>query len=233
FSWPNSSEAISEGWIAPQFTLTSGRDDRSESAWIARATSSLPVPVSPTISTVELVGATSATRFITALNWGLLPTIWSAGLRAPFFFGALEQRAIAWCTAASRDSSSNGLVKNSRAPDFIARTDIGMSPYPVRKMIGICTSALASSSCKSSPLRPGSLTSSTRQLGSCARDLTRKSAADAKVSTGRPAERMRLASDSRTDRSSSTTWTGACVSVIGHLRTVDEDRRPAGQVHYT
>ena len=37
------------------------RRARPESPWIARATSSLPVPLSPVISTVELVGATART----------------------------------------------------------------------------------------------------------------------------------------------------------------------------
>ena len=33
--------------------------------------------------------------------------------------------------------SRNGLVRKSMAPAFIARTDIGMSPCPVMKTIGI------------------------------------------------------------------------------------------------
>ena len=37
-------------------------------------------------------------------------------------------------------------------PAFMARTVIGMSPWPVMKMIGIRTSPLSSSCCRSSPL---------------------------------------------------------------------------------
>ena len=47
-----------EGGIAAQFTLMKARADRGDRLWIARATSSFPVPVSPVISTVESVGAT-------------------------------------------------------------------------------------------------------------------------------------------------------------------------------
>ena len=61
FSWPNSSEAISDGGMAPQLTDTNGREARGDRRWIARAISSLPVPVSPVISTVESVRATFAT----------------------------------------------------------------------------------------------------------------------------------------------------------------------------
>ena len=40
-------------------------------------------------------------------------------------------------TASSRSWSRNGLIRKSTAPAFIALTDIGTSPCPVMKMIGI------------------------------------------------------------------------------------------------
>ena len=43
--------------MAAQFTATKGPAPRSLASWIARATSSLPVPVSPRIVTVTRVGA--------------------------------------------------------------------------------------------------------------------------------------------------------------------------------
>jgi len=46
FSWPNSSDAMSEVGIAAQFTRMKARLARRERLWIARAISSLPVPVS-------------------------------------------------------------------------------------------------------------------------------------------------------------------------------------------
>src|SRR5215472_10035130 len=57
FSWPKSSEAISDGGIAAQFTAMNARSERLERLWIARAINSLPVPVSPKIKTVESEGA--------------------------------------------------------------------------------------------------------------------------------------------------------------------------------
>ena len=47
---------MSSAGMAPQFTATKGMAERGESSWMARATSSLPVPDSPVTSTVALVG---------------------------------------------------------------------------------------------------------------------------------------------------------------------------------
>jgi hypothetical protein len=62
-----------------QFTGTKAAALRGEWLWMARATSSLPVPDSPTTSTVALVDATRATSLYTSSMRGLLPSI-SAGL---------------------------------------------------------------------------------------------------------------------------------------------------------
>ena len=56
FSWPNSSLSTSPAGRAAQLTLISGLAVRRLWEWIARAISSLPVPVSPLISTVASVG---------------------------------------------------------------------------------------------------------------------------------------------------------------------------------
>ena len=61
-TWPNSSASSSVSGIAAQLTLMSGCSRCGAAAWMARATSSLPVPVSPVISTVLLVCATSSAR---------------------------------------------------------------------------------------------------------------------------------------------------------------------------
>ena len=46
---------------AAQLTATNGLPARGLLSWMARATSSLPVPLSPTMSIVAVVGATWAT----------------------------------------------------------------------------------------------------------------------------------------------------------------------------
>ena len=61
FTWPNSSLSRRFSGRAPQLMETNGASRRGERAWMALATSSLPVPLSPVMSTVELVGATERT----------------------------------------------------------------------------------------------------------------------------------------------------------------------------
>ena len=61
FSWPKNSLSMRSRGIAVQFTATKGRSRRGERRWIARATSSLPVPVSPRRSTVASASATCST----------------------------------------------------------------------------------------------------------------------------------------------------------------------------
>ena len=72
-TWPNSSDSSSVSGIAAQLTLTNGMS-RCALRWCtARATSSLPVPVSPVISTVLRVAATSSMRPITSAMARLRP----------------------------------------------------------------------------------------------------------------------------------------------------------------
>src|SRR6266550_631515 len=75
------------------------------------------------------------------------------------------------------------------------------------KMIGMSVRSAATRFCKSRPFRPGSDTSSTRQLGARTRGRARNSCADANVSGCQPAQRISNSSDSRTETSSSTTNT--------------------------
>src|SRR5690242_15202885 len=58
FSWPKSSDSSSSEGMAPQLTATKGRLRRGLRSWMARAATSLPVPDSPRISTVESCAAT-------------------------------------------------------------------------------------------------------------------------------------------------------------------------------
>ena len=57
-SWPNSSLSSSASGIAAQLSFTNGLSARSLAAWMRAAMRSLPVPVSPWISTVAVLGAT-------------------------------------------------------------------------------------------------------------------------------------------------------------------------------
>ena len=59
-SWPNSSASISSRGIAAMLIATNGAARRGPRSWSARATSSFPVPDSPRIMTVSVVGTTRA-----------------------------------------------------------------------------------------------------------------------------------------------------------------------------
>jgi hypothetical protein len=76
FMWPNSSLSMSSDGIAAQLTSTNASSCRGEASWSPRATSSLPVPFSPVISTRAAVGPTFAISSRTAWSAGLEPTIW-------------------------------------------------------------------------------------------------------------------------------------------------------------
>ena len=57
FSWPKSSDSMRFGGTAEQSKTMNGLLRRGDRLWIALATTSLPVPVSPSMTTVVLVGA--------------------------------------------------------------------------------------------------------------------------------------------------------------------------------
>ena len=75
FSCPNSSLSSSPAGIAAQLSLMKVRSRRGLSRWMARASSSLPVPVSPWMSTVAVVGATVSICLRTLRRPALSPTI--------------------------------------------------------------------------------------------------------------------------------------------------------------
>ena len=75
FSWPKSSDAIRADGIAAQFTRMNAREARLDRLWIALAISSLPVPVSPDMRTVESVCATFPTCVKTRRRGSDDPTI--------------------------------------------------------------------------------------------------------------------------------------------------------------
>ena len=62
FSWPNSSDSSIAGRQRGAVDAHERPRSRALLMWIARATISLPVPVSPRSSTVDVVGATCSTR---------------------------------------------------------------------------------------------------------------------------------------------------------------------------
>ena len=87
FSLPNSSLSTSPDGSAAQLTFTMTCRPRGLRRWIAWARSSLPVPVSPKMSTDESVGATCSAWRRTLRMAGLLPVIsrcWLTSLISAF-----------------------------------------------------------------------------------------------------------------------------------------------------
>ena len=54
FRWPKTSDSSRSRGIAAQLSGTKGFAARVETAWIARAQTSLPVPLSPVMKTVAV-----------------------------------------------------------------------------------------------------------------------------------------------------------------------------------
>jgi len=75
FSCPNSSLSSSVSESAAHDTLMNGLSLRGDCSWSACATSSFPVPDSPSTSTVALVGAARFTTSNTACSSGDSPTM--------------------------------------------------------------------------------------------------------------------------------------------------------------
>ena len=138
FSWPNSSEATSPSGSAAQLTLTRARLARGDPWWIARAMSSLPVPVSPVISTVESVAATRETRSSTSRSPGEAPMIPPAAAvaaisswRARFsssswdrsFWISSKARAFATAVVTGRATSSRIRTSSGENGDRVVRAN--------------------------------------------------------------------------------------------------------------
>jgi len=115
-TWPNSSDSISVSGTAPQFTETKGPLRRLDSQCSAWATSSLPVPLSPVIITVEPLSAVLRMVSNTSSILGLRPTKFSKPrsrrswrLRA-WFSSCSRRRSSALRTVSFSSSSLKGLV---------------------------------------------------------------------------------------------------------------------------
>ena len=113
FSCPNSSLSSSVSGSAAQFTAMNGLPRRGERSWMARATSSFPVPDSPSINTVAVTGAICSI---------LTSTSWTAGdsPMMPVRCWSLR-RSIRRRTVATASSGSAGLKSHAVNPIRRAR----------------------------------------------------------------------------------------------------------------
>ena len=90
FMWPNSSDSSSASGMAPQLTATKGFFARALALWMARASISLPAPLSPRSSTLASDLATMrASASTSAMRLGRL-TISLRQLSSPAVAGVLS-----------------------------------------------------------------------------------------------------------------------------------------------
>ena len=128
--------------MAPQSMGTRGRPWRPLSSWRARATSSLPTPVSPWTSTVKFEAATCRIRRTTLCMPALPPSSDPSALPPPTLRRRLSiccsssERSSARCTMTISSSVLTGLVRNWYAPSWIACTAMRTSAKPVSTMTG-------------------------------------------------------------------------------------------------
>ncbi len=179
-SWPNSSDSTRVSGRAPQLILTKGAPARGDIRCSASATSSLPVPVSPVIRTVDGEGARRWIRCRTAS----MPE----DCRTRPHDAASEKGPRNSCRARSACPSplatisrtlvlSNGLVRKSSAPCLIASTAASIVPCAVRRITGISGKPSFRRRRRARPSIPGILRSVMTRSGSWAR--TRSSASSA------------------------------------------------------
>ena len=96
--------------------VTNGPVVRRERAWISRATTSLPAPAGPVMSTRLPVGATRSIAWRKALIAGALPTI-SVGSPARSFSSSFSRLSRAasiarWTTSSSRSALKGFSIKS-------------------------------------------------------------------------------------------------------------------------
>ena len=107
FTCPKSSDSMRFSGIAPQLITMNGPDARDDLVWISRAMSSLPVPVSPVMSTEMSVGATFCTLRYTSSIDAQLPMISPKRVLLSFFSSsALSVRNVSKSSAFCRISEA-------------------------------------------------------------------------------------------------------------------------------
>ena len=147
FTWPKSSLSKSVSVMAPASTATIGLPLRKLWAWISRASTSLPVPFSPVMSTVASVGAILSRVLRIAFIAGEVPqNIWSPEpspvipVQTSFVIPGIDRvSGLIAFSALSRApvrtsislSFSHGFTMKSNAPRFIPSTARAISAYAV------------------------------------------------------------------------------------------------------
>lgn len=166
----NTSPSTSASGSAAQASMWNRRRARRPPPWISRASNSLPVPVSPSISrsmsapaSVAIIARSRRIAGDAPISASLSSA--SAAARRRRFSSASARVCPARVTLAIRSAGSNGLVRKSHAPAFSASTAIATSPCPVIRITGSASSRAASVRNSSIPDTSGRRTSVTTTPG--------------------------------------------------------------------
>ena len=221
FSWPNSSLSSRVSVNAPQLTEMSGALLRWLRSWMARATSSLPVPVSPRMRTVASVEATARICSKTRSILGLRVSMWEKPSRSErdscsrwtSLRARLSSRISA--TAARRWVGLTGWGWRSRAPARMAETARGTLSRWVVARRGTPRARSANRRTTSAPLRSGSSMLTTSRSGDSSGRRARASRTEVHSTMWRSsAWRARRTRVALASRSSTTT---ICSADIGQV----------------
>ena len=150
--------------MAAALTGMSGPSFRRLSRWMARASTSLPVPLSPWIRIVRSVGAARWAMSSTRLSGSHCPMISSKPVACPARSALTccwsRRRSSARATTTWNSAILSGLVKKSYAPRVIASIAICRVPWAVITMIGVSGASSRHLGRASRPSMSGSFTSS-------------------------------------------------------------------------
>ncbi len=165
--------------MAAEFTATNGCSARRLARWMAAATSSLPVPDSPVMSTRVSPGATWATSSRIWRRAGEEPTISSrwprAACRARLAARVRERSRAAWRVTRT-DSGVSGFSRNWKAPSRAARTASASWALPLIMMTGADTPRSRSACRVARPSGPGGIIRSRKMASGSASSTVRMAA---------------------------------------------------------
>src|SRR5690606_5026850 len=199
--------------MAAQSMGTKGPEARGESSWMARATSSLPVPLSPSRRMVALEAAAWRTVSMAERKAGELPTrpptleSWATFSRSRRFSSRRRYFSSAFLTVRTSWCRRSGLVRKSSAPSFMASTAASTVPYAVISTTSTCGAMALAARSRATPDMPGIIRSVTTTRISSLRRVSRAFSPEGAERTRRPSRSRMRRTDSRWPGSSSTTST--------------------------
>jgi len=234
FSKPKSSLSSSSEGSAAQLTFTKGLSRRLDIWKSERATSSLPVPLAPRISTVMSVSDTCSRMSRTSRILGVSPASSSISLSVRARLRSCSTSILrarfsrAFWKAISSSSASKGLRRKSLAPSRMASTMVRACPWPESMITGTWDARFLSSRRVSRPSMPGSTTSRVIRSGFASSRMRRASSPPATADTSYPCRVTRASMYSRSPGSSSITITRNRSAIVPPSLLVHPGPAPGG-----